>query len=133
MKAKEKQAKGDGELLKTIFLRLDPTPDIIVISAIYFVEGTLGLARLMQTFLFKDKLHLSPTEIYVTMGIMTLPWTIKPLYGFLSDGFPIEHCGLTLNRRSLSSFNVSFLEWSFPSLPVAGSNHICLNVDISPY
>jgi hypothetical protein len=38
-KAKEKQSKGDGDLLKTIFLGLDPTPDIIVISAIYFVEG----------------------------------------------------------------------------------------------
>ncbi len=38
-KAREKQSKGEGDLLKTIFLGLDPTPDIIVISAIYFVEG----------------------------------------------------------------------------------------------
>jgi len=118
MKAKEKQSKGDGDLLKTIFLGLDPTPDIIVYSAIYFVEGTLGLARLVQTFLFKDEFHLSPTEMSVTMGILALPWTIKPLYGFLSNGFPIARCGLTLNRSCLSSFKVSFLGWSFPSLPV---------------
>ncbi len=97
-KAKEKQSKGDGDLLKTIFLGLDPTPDIIVISAIYFVEGALGLACLMQTFLLKDELHLSPAEMSATMGILALPWTIKPLYGFLSDGFPIAPCGLTLNR-----------------------------------
>ncbi len=38
-KAKEKQSKGDGDLLKMVFLGLDPTPNIIVISAIYFVEG----------------------------------------------------------------------------------------------
>ena len=118
MKAKEKQSKGDGDLLKTIFLGLDPTPDIIVFSAIYFVEGTLGLALLVQTFLFKDELHLSPAKISATMGILALPWTIEPLYGFLSDGFPIARCGLTLNRCCLSSFKVSFLGWSFPSLPV---------------
>ena len=40
-KAKEKQSKGDGDLLKTIFLGLDPTPYIIVISDIYFMEGAL--------------------------------------------------------------------------------------------
>ena len=33
-KAKKKQSKGDGNLLKTIFLGLDPTPNIIVISDI---------------------------------------------------------------------------------------------------
>ncbi len=118
MKAKEKQSKGDGDLLKTIFLGLDPAPDIIVFSAIYFVEGTLGLARLVQTFLFKDKLHLSPAKMSATMGILALPWMIEPLYGFLSNGFPIARCRLTLNRCCLSSFKVSFLGWSFPLLPV---------------
>ncbi len=97
-KAKEKQSKGDGDLLKTIFLGLDLTPDIIVISANYFVEGALGLACLAQTFLLKDELHLSPAEMSATMGFLALPWTIKPLYGFLSDGFPIAPCGLTLSR-----------------------------------
>jgi hypothetical protein len=69
MKAKEKQSKGDGDLLKTIFLGLDPTPDIIIFSDILFVEGMLGLACLVQTFLFKDKLHLSPAKMSATMGI----------------------------------------------------------------
>ncbi len=109
-KAKEKQSKGDGDLLKRIFLGLDPTPDIIVISAIYFVEGALGLVRLAQTFLLKDKLHHSPAKMSVTMLILVLL--------FLSDGFPITSCGLTLNRSCLSSFKVSFLGWSFLSLLV---------------
>jgi len=82
----------DGEsspLLKKLFLGIEPTPDIIAISTIYFVEGALGLARLAQTFLLKEDLHLGPAEMSATMGILALPWTIKPLYGFLSDGFPI--------------------------------------------
>ena len=73
----------------TIFLGIDPSPDIIAITTIYFVEGALGLARLAQTFLLKDELHLGPAELSALTGIFTLPWTIKPLYGFLSDGFPL--------------------------------------------
>lgn len=76
-------------LLKKLFLGIEPTPDILAISTIYFVEGALGLARLAQTFLLKDDLHLGPAEMSATLGILALPWTIKPLYGFLSDGFPI--------------------------------------------
>jgi folate/biopterin transporter len=88
-KMKEGPSKSGGDLLKKLFLGIDPTPDIIAISTIYFVEGALGIARLAQTFLLKDDLHLGPAEMAATMGILGLPWTIKPLYGFLSDGFPI--------------------------------------------
>jgi folate/biopterin transporter len=76
-------------LKDTIFLGIDPSPDIIAIATIYFVEGALGLARLAQTFLLKDELHLGPAELSALTGIFTLPWTIKPLYGFLSDGIPL--------------------------------------------
>jgi folate/biopterin transporter len=72
-----------------VFLGIDPTPDIVAIATIYFVEGALGLARLAQTFLLKDELHLGPAELSALTGLFTLPWTIKPLYGFLSDGFPL--------------------------------------------
>jgi hypothetical protein len=65
------------------------SPDIVAVVAVYFVEGALGLARLAQTFLLKDELHLGPAELSALTGIFTLPWTIKPLYGFLSDGFPL--------------------------------------------
>ena len=78
------------EVLKnSIFLGIDPSPDVLAIATIYFVEGALGLARLAQTFLLKDELHLGPAELSALTGIFTLPWTVKPIYGFLSDGFPI--------------------------------------------
>jgi folate/biopterin transporter len=73
----------------TIFLGIEPTPDIVAIATIYFVEGALGIAKLAQTFYLKDELHLGPAELSALTGIFTLPWTIKPLYGFLSDGFPL--------------------------------------------
>lgn len=72
-----------------VFLGIDPSPDVVAIAAIYFVEGALGLARLAQTFLLKDEMHLGPAELSALTGLFTLPWTIKPLYGFLSDGFPL--------------------------------------------
>jgi len=76
--------------LQKLFLGIEPTPDILAIATIYFVEGALGLARLAQTFLLKEEpFRLGPAELSATLGILTLPWTIKPLYGFLSDGFPI--------------------------------------------
>lgn len=87
---------NSNPILKKLFLGIDPTPEIIAITTIYFVEGALGLARLAQTFLLKEDLHMGPAEMSATIGILSLPWTIKPLYGFLSDGFPI----LGYRRRS---------------------------------
>jgi len=78
-----------NSLIDKLFLGIEPSPEIIAIMAIYFVEGALGLARLAQTFLLKDTLHLGPAEMSALTGVFTLPWTIKPLYGFLSDGLPL--------------------------------------------
>jgi hypothetical protein len=76
-------------LKEKLFLGIDPTPEILAIMSIYFVEGALGLARLAQTFYLKDTLHLGPAELSALTGLFTLPWTIKPIYGFLSDGLPL--------------------------------------------
>ena len=79
----------EASLFDKLFLGIEPTPEIAAIMTIYFVEGALGLARLAQTFLLKDELHLGPAEMSALTGIFALPWTIKPVYGFLSDGFPL--------------------------------------------
>ncbi|GFH45009.1 hypothetical protein CTEN210_01483 [Chaetoceros tenuissimus] len=76
-------------LKEKLFLGIEPTPEVLSIMAIYFVEGALGLARLAQTFFLKDELHLGPAELSALTGLFTLPWTIKPIYGFLSDGVPL--------------------------------------------
>ena len=63
--------------------------ELSAILLVYFVQGILGLARLAVSFFLKDDLGLTPAEVAALTGIATAPWTIKPLFGFISDGFPI--------------------------------------------
>jgi folate/biopterin transporter len=65
------------------------TPELLAILSVYFVQGILGLARLAVSFFLKDDLGLTPTEVAVLTGISAIPWVIKPVFGFLSDGVPI--------------------------------------------
>jgi folate/biopterin transporter len=66
-----------------------PTPELFAILLVYAVQGILGISRLAVSFFLKDELALSPAEVAAMMGIAALPWTIKPLFGFMSDGLPI--------------------------------------------
>ncbi|KAL0348866.1 UNVERIFIED_CONTAM: Folate-biopterin transporter 1, chloroplastic [Sesamum angustifolium] len=65
------------------------TPDSIAVAMVYFVQGVLGLSRLAVSFYLKDDLHLDPAETAVISGFSSLPWLVKPLYGFISDSFPL--------------------------------------------
>lgn len=72
-----------------LFFGNEPSSELIAILLIYFVQGILGLARLAVSFFLKDELGMSPAEVSALLGIVALPWMIKPLFGFLSDGLPI--------------------------------------------
>jgi folate/biopterin transporter len=76
-------------LTKKVFLGHEPTPELLAILLVYFVQGVLGLARLAISFFLKDDLGLSPAEVSALMGVAALPWMVKPLFGFISDGLPI--------------------------------------------
>ncbi len=65
------------------------TPELLAILTIYFVQGILGLARLAVSFFLKDDLGLNPAQVAALMGVAAIPWVIKPVIGFLSDGKPI--------------------------------------------
>ncbi|XP_052190530.1 folate-biopterin transporter 1, chloroplastic [Diospyros lotus] len=71
------------------FFGVELTPDNIAVAMVYFVQGVLGLSRLAVSFYLKDDLHLDPAETAVISGFSALPWLIKPLYGFISDSFPL--------------------------------------------
>ncbi|WP_353931158.1 folate/biopterin family MFS transporter [Okeanomitos corallinicola TIOX110] len=81
--------KVKDSVSKRILLGNEPTPELIAILAVYFVQGILGLARLAVSFFLKDELHLTPVEVSALLGVVALPWMIKPLFGFISDGLPI--------------------------------------------
>lgn len=87
----------------------EPTPELFAILTVYFVQGILGLARLAVTFFFKDSLGLNPAEVATITGITVIPWMIKPIYGFISDSFPL----FGYRRRSyiIASGILGFISW----------------------
>ncbi|WP_193199632.1 folate/biopterin family MFS transporter [Nostoc sp. MG11] len=82
-------SKVKDSVTEKIFLGHEPNAELIAILTVYFVQGILGLARLAVSFFLKDELLLSPAQMSVLLGIVALPWMIKPVFGFVSDGFPI--------------------------------------------
>ena len=82
-------SKLKESLKEKVFFGNEPTPELIAILLIYFVQGILGLARLAVSFFLKDELGMSPAEVSAMLGVVALPWIIKPVFGFMSDGLPI--------------------------------------------
>ncbi|GLI60781.1 hypothetical protein VaNZ11_003013 [Volvox africanus] len=78
-----------GRLADIRIMGLEPSPELVAISMVYFVQGILGLSRLAVSFFFKDELHIEPAEVAILTGLSSLPWMIKPLYGFISDSIPL--------------------------------------------
>jgi MFS family permease len=54
----------------------------------YFAEGMAGLAYEPVDYLLKDVLHLGAGQAALFITWMTLPLTIKPLFGLLTDLLP---------------------------------------------
>jgi folate/biopterin transporter len=65
------------------------TPEIWAIALVYFVQGLFSICRLALSFYYKDTLHLSLADLTIISSISAIPWIIKPLYGFISDTFPL--------------------------------------------
>ncbi|MDB9537203.1 folate/biopterin family MFS transporter [Dolichospermum planctonicum CS-1226] len=84
-----KLSKLKDSLIEQILLGNKLTPELIAILTIYFVQGILMLSRLAVSFFLKDELLLSPVQMSAIIGISSIPWMIKPLYGFISDILPL--------------------------------------------
>ncbi|MGA9383045.1 MAG: folate/biopterin family MFS transporter [Phormidium sp.] len=82
-------SKLKNSLTKRVLFGKELSPELVAILLVYFVQGVLGLARLAVSFFLKDELALSPAQVSALMGIAALPWMVKPLFGFISDGLPI--------------------------------------------
>ena len=56
---------------------------------VYFAYGALGLIDVTRDFWIKESLTLSPAEL-ASIGVwLTLPWTVKMVFGELVDCVPI--------------------------------------------
>lgn len=65
------------------------TPEIAAIFLVYFVQGILGLSRLAKEFFVKDELGLDPAAASLVFTVSSIPWLVKPLWGFISDAVPL--------------------------------------------
>jgi MFS family permease len=62
---------------------------ILVFAIVYFAQGMYYLPNLSVTFLLKDSFGFSAAETALFFSFATMPWLIKPLYGLISDFFPL--------------------------------------------
>ncbi|MGZ8400496.1 MAG: hypothetical protein ACXWVI_04260 [Methyloceanibacter sp.] len=56
---------------------------------IYYAYGALGLVAIAEAFWIKDELTFTPAELAAIAVWLTLPWTIKMVFGQLADSVPI--------------------------------------------
>ncbi len=84
----KKLAETPGSVKTGVKLMLT-NRDYRLFGIIYFVQGILGLSGLAFTFYLNDVMKLSVVQITTLTSITMIPWTIKPLYGMISDSFPL--------------------------------------------
>lgn len=59
------------------------------IAIVYFVQGAGGLASIASALILREELQLDFFQMGLIGAASVIPWSIKPLYGLLTDLFPI--------------------------------------------
>lgn len=61
------------------------------IIVVYGVSQGMGgaLGRVALGYYWKDVQMVQPSESQVYLGIINIPWIVKPLWGLLTDVFPV--------------------------------------------
>jgi MFS family permease len=61
----------------------------MLFAVVYFSQGMYYVADQVRTLVLKERFGLSPAQVATFGTIILVPWLIKPVYGLISDGFPI--------------------------------------------
>jgi MFS family permease len=61
----------------------------ILFAVVYFSQGMYHVADQVTTLTLKETLGLTPAQVGTFGMIILVPWVIKPIYGLVSDGFPL--------------------------------------------
>lgn len=64
-------------------------PEYFLFAVVYFVQGALALTSVALPVFLRDLLGLSIPEIATLSAIASLPWVLKPVYGVVSDYYPV--------------------------------------------
>lgn len=80
-------------------------PRYLPLLMVYFAYGALGLIAVAESFWVKKALTLSPAELAALNVWITLPWTVKMVFGELVDSVPL----LGSQRRVYVFLGASFI------------------------
>ena len=80
-------------------------PRYLPLMMVYFAYGALGLIAVAESFWIKKSLTLSPSELAALNVWLTLPWTVKMVFGELVDAVPI----LGSQRRAYVFIGATFI------------------------
>ncbi|XP_057433259.1 probable folate-biopterin transporter 4 [Lotus japonicus] len=61
-----------------------------LICLVYFTQGFRSFVWTSISYQLKDNLKLSPSASQFVISVAFFPWSIKPLYGIISDCIPIK-------------------------------------------
>lgn len=84
-------------------------PFLILISSIYWTQGFRTLPWMGISYQLKDELKLSPSASQFAISVAFMPWSVKPVYGILSDCLPIR--GSRRISYLIISSVLSFAPW----------------------
>lgn len=62
---------------------------VTVIVTLAICQGLWSITDLSISYLFKDDFHLGPAQVSSLTSLISVPWIVKPLYGVISDSYPI--------------------------------------------
>jgi len=94
----------------------------LLFSLVYFGQGIYALPSQSIFYWLKETLGLGVDKIAYIGALTTIPWTVKPIYGLISDMFPL--CGyrrksyMVINYTSigLTGLYIYFFGLTIPSL-----------------
>lgn len=61
----------------------------LTVAMIGIAQGLLDLLTLPIFYFYKDFLMVNAAEISFYIAVAMLPWIIKPIFGFISDQYPL--------------------------------------------
>jgi MFS family permease len=62
----------------------------IFFAAVYFVQAAVGISSIAQFIFTRNELGLNFIQLGILAALPTISWSIKPIYGFLTDLVPIR-------------------------------------------
>jgi hypothetical protein len=66
------------------------TKNELFFAAVYFVQAAVGISAMAEFLFTRNQLGLGFVQLGILAALPTISWSIKPIYGFLTDLVPIR-------------------------------------------